>query len=114
MGINFLHGDAGWAYSGFNRFRERLAEGLGFRLRSMQGFGGEDLWLSLQPHPLHALLNHSDCDGDISPEDCRRVAPALRAAVAAWEPTDYDRIQAEALADGMDEAAKAGVPLEFC
>ena len=26
MGIDFSHGDASWSYSGFNRFRKRLAQ----------------------------------------------------------------------------------------
>lgn len=36
------------------------------------------------------LLHHSDCEGDLSPGDCRAVAPALAEAVKAMAP-DGDR-----------------------
>lgn len=98
---------ADWSYSGFNRFRTRLAEvaGLG-ELAQYQGFGGNREWPARALHPLVPLLSHSDCDGELDSEDCSIVGPALRAAVQAWEADDYDRIEAEHLADAMDSAAE--------
>lgn len=34
-------------------------------------------WESLKPSPLHILLSHSDCDGEISPTDCAAIADEL-------------------------------------
>lgn len=114
MGIAFSHGEAGWSYSGFNRFRARLAcDALGVDLFSLRGFGGTTSWNTVKG-PLKPLLTHSDCDGVLSPKECKSVAPALRAAVSAWPEEDYDRVMAQRLADGMVEAAEADEPLEFC
>lgn len=35
-------------------------------------------WELLRPDPLHVLLNHSDCDGDIAPEDATKIADRLQ------------------------------------
>ena len=59
------------------------------------------------------LLNHSDCDGDLTVEECKRVAPRLRELVKDWSDDDYNKIHALALADGMDEAVEHNEPLEF-
>lgn len=34
-------------------------------------------WNCLKPNPLHILLNHSDCDGELSWEDCSAIAASL-------------------------------------
>lgn len=116
MGLDFSHTDAHWAYSGFNRFRTRVAAVLGFDLDRMEGFHGDRSWDSVPSatdEPLIDLLNHSDCDGELTPEQCERIAPRLREAVSLWPADDYDRIKAEMLADGMELAAQSGEPLEF-
>ncbi len=126
MGIDFSHTEAGWSYGGFGRFREALAEYEGIRLRDMAGFCAP--WRGDDPetHPnlswdkvdtaLKPLLNHSDCDGDLSPEECSQIAPRLREVVDALWPdeNDYDRKNGLALAEGMERAAAAGERLEFC
>ena len=35
-------------------------------------------WDSLKPDPLHVLLDHSDCDGDISPFNAAKIADRLQ------------------------------------
>ena len=65
-------------------------------------------------HDIKPLLNHSDCDGVLTPDECRQVAPALRRLVAEWPEDDYDRIHFQLLADGMDEASRKEEDLEFC
>jgi len=98
----------------------RLAAVIGLDLNKMVGFGGRhhgpvgDLpWPSAEKLPLVYLLHHSDCDGELTPEQCRAVAPALRKAVEQWPEDDWDRRKFLQLADGMDAAAEAGEPLEF-
>lgn len=34
-------------------------------------------WSSLKPNPLHHLLYHSDCDGDITWRRCKKIADEL-------------------------------------
>lgn len=113
MGLDFQGSDAHWSYSGFNRFRGRL-----------QSFYGALNWneldtiekarAALPTCPILPLLAHSDCDGELSPEECGQVSPVLRALVAFWPEDDYDRNQAEELCDGMDECVKENTPLIFC
>ena len=119
MGLDFSHTDAHWAYSGFMRFRTRIAATLGINLESMEGFA-RDLRPNQSPVPwdtvdddIKILLYHSDCDGDLSPDECRKIAPRLREIVSPW-PDDHDKQQALLLADGMDRAAKKKEALRFC
>jgi hypothetical protein len=58
------------SYIGFNDFRRAWAEHLGFNLSEMEGLGGSKKWTN---EPLQSFFNHSDCDGEISPEDCKKI-----------------------------------------
>lgn len=113
MGLDFSHGEAHWSYSGFHRFRVELAAAIGVDLDQMQGFGGEISWENVN-NPIIPLLNHSDCDGELSPEECRQIAPKLKEIVSNWPEDDYDRRQAERLAEAMETCANEGDALEFC
>jgi hypothetical protein len=91
---------AHWSYSGFNRFRARLvASELGLNLGQMQGFGGTTPWD--ENHPLTPFLDHSDCDGTLSAEDCQTVAPALSSAIKDWSDDDYDKVMGLKLVNHM-------------
>jgi hypothetical protein len=113
MGLEFEQADASWSYSGFSSFRYRLAEKIGMDLDEMEGFYGKRPF-SDYDDPIIPLLDHSDCEGFISVEDCKRVAPRLRELIGDWDENDYDRQQAEMLANGMDDCVKDNTPLEFC
>jgi hypothetical protein len=106
MGLDFSHGDAHWGYISFNGFRTRLAATTG---RTLESF-----WTGqYNDHPLAPLLNHSDCDGEISPEDCARVAPALKAIMEQWPENDSDRHKGLLLVEAMQECVVKKEPLEF-
>lgn len=107
MGLDTSHDCWHGAYSAFHRWRKEIASVAGLPpLELMEGFyeplnskglpslyyGIEtkdktylkDLderlpikWDCLKPSPLHDLLNHSDCDGEIESEDCGPIADAL-------------------------------------
>ncbi|MFE6500725.1 hypothetical protein [Kitasatospora sp. NPDC057738] len=120
MGLDFSHTEAHWTYTGFMRFRRAIATHEGIDLDQMNGFR---IYGSNQPQipwtavttALRPLLDHSDCDGELSPEECRLVAPRLREVVSAVWPKDcYDRTHGLLLADGMEAAAAAGEQFEFC
>lgn len=112
MGLDFSHTDAHWAYGGFHRFRERLAEHEGFDLGAMVGFGGDRCWDDVTTD-LKPLLNHSDCDGVLTPAECEQVAPRLAGIISTWPADDYDRQHGEALVEGMMRCALNGEELEF-
>lgn len=103
-----------WSYGGFSSFRERLAAGIGIDLVRMRGYGAADAlsWDKIAD-PIAPLLNHSDCEGDLSAEQCRIVSPRLRELVQDW-PDDYDKQNALLLADMMDACVLAGAKLKFC
>ena len=60
------------------------------------------------------LLDHSDCDGGLTPGECTKVAPRLRELVSSWTEDDYDKRHALRLAEGMEEAISEDVIFEFC
>ena len=141
MGLDFSHGGAHWSYSGFMAFRKRLAREIGVDLECMAGFAPDEMVMSLSPEqwtlldlghrpkqfnvswatvndPIVPLLKHSDCDGNLSVEECRTIAPRLRELVRGWSDTPspheaYDKMQALLLADGMEQCAREGRALEF-
>jgi hypothetical protein len=110
-----------WSYGGFNLFRERLAQHIGIDLSSMDGFGGEGDWASVQS-PLRHLLDHSDCEGDLSVEQAAELAPALEKALAEIsEPLapgddvrwDYDVRAGADLVALLRLCVEERVPVEF-
>lgn len=111
MGLDFSHSDAHWTYSGFNRFRIRLADMIGIDLMSMQGFGGPDSWDEIDDD-IKLLLDHSDCDGLLTPDECALVAPRLRELVQDWD-NDYDKRMALELARGLEYCALNDLDMEF-
>lgn len=115
MGLNFRDSDVSWSYSGFNDFRRRLAASIGIDLDEMERFGGDQPWSTVDD-PIVPFLDHSDCEGELTPEECLQVAPRLREIVTAWETesaANWDRSQALELADDMERLGKSGRPLEF-
>ena len=125
MGLDFDNAEAHWAYSGFFRFRQRLAAAIGImNLEQMENFGPMfeqqgpnrplvpwDKWLG---DPIVDLINHSDCDGKLSAKQCAKIAPRLREIIAPWSDDDHDKRQATNLAEGMDWCADNTKPLGFC
>ncbi len=122
MGIDFSHGNAHWSYSGFHHARTRLAAVIGVNLNAMQGFqrsliagdtGQRPISWATVTDEIAPLLYHSDCDGELSPDECRALAPRLKQLVEHWPDDDYDKQKFLELAKGMEEAAAVGEPLVF-
>ena len=76
-------------------------------------------WDSLKPSPLHELLYHSDCDGDIPAENCAAIADALEALIPLLPDGDAGghignwRDKTAQFVAGLRAAAAAGEPLDF-
>jgi hypothetical protein len=103
-----------WSYGGFQRFRRALAKAEGFDLEYMQGFtsfGGrswDEITTDLKP-----LLNHSDADGELTPEECAQVYPRLKEILADWDD-EFDRQAGLNLAECMLTCVAQGTKLVFC
>ncbi len=140
MGLDVSHDAWRGSYGAFNRFRQALAKVIGGSfpphdpewVKECEAEEGEPVnheWWYWEPddfpeehhHAAKVFLCHSDCDGEISPEDCIKVAAWLR--WAAEQLTDegsghLTRMGGYAgaairFAEGAERAAEAGEPLQF-
>lgn len=81
MGLDTSHNCWHAPYSSFNTFRKLLASRIGMVLDNMEGFGGDGKFAAFD-HDIIPLLDHSDCDGEITPADAAKVARGLEAIYA--------------------------------
>jgi len=153
MGLDTTHNAFHGAYSAFNRFRQCVAEAIGgsFPDHYEYGLGGapipvvrngkfgpyrrkpgmeEHRWYwgegySKETHPgLYEFFMHEDCDGEISPEMCVKVADELEALLPAIEALGWNAFGhiardggfvavTQRFIDGCRAAAAEGEPLDF-
>jgi len=113
MGLDFSRSEVHWSYSGFNVFREKLALEIGIELGKMKGFGGNRKWDNIID-PITLFLDHSDCDSELSPNECAKIYPRLLNLVSKWDDEDKDKAKAIRLANNMWECHLEGEPLVFC
>ncbi|MFW6219834.1 MAG: hypothetical protein ACOCZ5_01340 [bacterium] len=116
MGIDFSHGDAHWSYGGFHRFRILIAENCNINLSEMEGFGGTKSWENIDD-PIVPFLYHSDCDGKLSPKECKMIIPRLRELIKMIPEEDqyqYDITMGLELVEGMTLASSCNEDLIFC
>lgn len=121
MGLAFDKSNAQWSYRGFNLFREKLGNQIGIKLFEMAGFkyaegsvlGAPGVSWDGLTDDIVPLLNHSDCDGELTAEECAKVGPRLLQMVADW-PDGHDKENAIELANDMIAIAANGESLEFC
>ncbi|UUV45966.1 hypothetical protein [Bacillus phage vB_BanS-Thrax1] len=59
------------------------------------------------------MLDHSDCDGNLSPEQCGVIAPRLKELVSNWNDDDWDKRKALELAEDMQWCYENNETLEF-
>lgn len=115
MGIDFSHCDASWSYSGFGNFRRRLWNGCGFTGDLYELY--EDQLFKDQirkDHALYPFFDHSDCGGELSPEEMYKIVPVIRTIITVWDDDDYDKIKGLELLKGMCDAINSNENLEFC
>jgi hypothetical protein len=112
MGLDFRESNAQWSYGGFNSFRRRLATQIGINLDDMQCFGGTIPWKTVKD-PIVPFLNHSNCEGTMTPEAMKKVAPRIKALVKDWED-GHDKNNALELAADMLRLSKKNKRLHFC
>lgn len=149
MGLDCSHDAFGGAYSAFNRFRQCVAEAIGGsfpehyqyapggkviedengRLKRKPGLDETRIYFGEGYTPythvgLFIFLAHSDCDGEISAEDCVKVADELEDLIPkidalGWESSGHIERAGGFVAvtkqfiAGCRRAASAGEPLVF-
>lgn len=76
-------------------------------------------WECLKPSPLHELLYHSDCDGEISSDHCNAIADELEKLIPLLPDEEagghigHWRKKTQQFVDGLRAAAISGEPLDF-
>jgi len=146
MGLDTSHDCWHGAYSAFMRWRQKIAEVAGFPpLLLMEGFferadvydpfkeyqekcpNQAELyyaslpisWDALKPNPLHGLLHHSDCEGEIPTEQCGPIADELEKLLPLFPDDDGGghigmwRDKTQKFIDGLRLAASRGEAVEF-
>lgn len=123
MGLDTTHDAWHGPYSAFHRWRKAVASAIGINLDNMRGFSDERVpeveWEALPTDPLHKLLHHSDCDGEIAAVDCGPIADRLEAILDKLPRGDSDfhghgeRDKAVRFIAGLRKAAAAGEAVEF-
>lgn len=78
MGLNTSHGAWDGSYSSFNEWRTEVARHIEMDLQKMAGYKGAEPWDKWKEHPLYPLLYDSDCEGILTPEECKSIAKGLR------------------------------------
>lgn len=134
MGLDTTHECWRGSYSAFMRWRETLAQVAGLPpLELMHGFYtpfGEPMptlyhgplkewsgklqrldkmlpikWGCLKPDPLHKLLHHSDCEGEIEWQDCEAIADSLEKLIPLLPPDSWQQTT-QKFVDGLRLAAR--------
>ena len=78
MGLDTTHNAWHGGYGRFNNFRNWLANCIGINLNDYIGYGANATKeLSSIEHELEPLFNHSDCDGNLDPSDCKKIADGI-------------------------------------
>jgi len=76
-------------------------------------------WDCLKPNPLHELLYHSDCEGEIPAESCAAIADELEKLIPKLSAGDGGghignwRDKTAQFVAGLRAAAAANEPLDF-
>jgi len=112
MGIDFSHGEAHWSYSGFNNFRNKLVEALGYTT-SLNVMYEDGTYTRMQKEPIYPLINHSDCDGDLTVEEMQQILPQLKDIINRWPDGEYDKTRGLYFIEGIEEAISENESLEF-
>lgn len=117
MGLDTSHNAWHGPYSSFNRFRTMIAEKIGIKLEDMEGFGGNKSFSEVN-HPIVPLLDHSDCDGELSVEECKSIVEGIDLILSDFNvKTDEDVYfvrYMKQFSDGCKLAISRNENIQFC
>ena len=83
MGLDTTHNAWHGPYSSFGTWRTWVAKQIGIKLDEMVGYGGDIVWDN--SNSLTPLLNHSDCDGELTVEECKKIEQGLLVVLSRVE-----------------------------
>lgn len=88
MGLDIVKGNTSvriGSYTGFDHFRTELASMVGVDLTQMEGYGGNTQWT--KEEPFYELLDHSDCHGELSVDECKELMKDFQDHYSKLHPT---------------------------
>ncbi len=95
MGLDVSHDAFSGAYSAFNRFRQTVVKAAGGSFPPHDDRTLDDgliyygkTWGVGEKEGLDVFISHSDCDGEIEPEMCSKVADDLEGLLPEIEKLD--------------------------
>ncbi len=93
MGLDTSYNCWNGPYGSFNRFRKSLAEQIGISLDDYIGYGCPNATKELSSinHDIMPLLNHSDCDGELTVMECKKIVKGLNNILKNFN----DKLQAD-------------------
>lgn len=115
MGLDTTHNCWHGPYSSFNEFRRKLALQIGINLDEYIGYSdtGTKHLLDIK-HDIMPLLNHSDCDGELSVEEASRIADGLTDILSGGEKMDhYLKEQITQFRNGCIRAVRRNETIKF-
>jgi len=118
MGLDTSHNCFHGPYSTFNRFRRSLAQQIGIELYDYYGYN-ENGTKNLDDieHDLMPLFNHSDCDGVLTVEECKRIVNGFNQVLENFDDiieADFDfKDRIIKFRDGCLEAIEKNEVVEF-
>lgn len=113
MGLDFNNSEAHWSYGGFAIFRKKLAEKDGIDVWELKEWGGKEECPDI---PMKDFYIHSDCDGELTPQQLEIIVPRFRELLdklRAEDKEDYDVINGYELLRTMEECIKNDESLIF-
>jgi len=113
MGLGFSHGDVHFSYSGFMRFRNKLIETLGYT-HSLESMYKDGTYINMKTEPIYPLINHSDCDGELTVDEMQQMLPQLKCIIKRWPDDDYDKSYGFKFIEGIELAVDENEPMVFC
>lgn len=117
MGLDTSHDAWHGPYSSFNQFRKWLGEKIGINIYEYEGYGDKGTKeLSTIDHDIQPLLDHSDCDGELTWEQCKRVAKGLKLIIDETPESEHKDWRYQAALNfrkGCIKAANARQAIDF-
>lgn len=65
------------SYTSFKNLREFVAKKIGITLSEMEFFGGKKRWVDTELDSIHLFFSFRDCEGDLDPHFCGKLARGL-------------------------------------
>lgn len=89
MGLDTTHNAFQGAYSSFMRFRKGLvSHSMKMNINDFEGYDGNVPYSKIENEGLRRIVNQSDCEGEISPQDCKKIADYLESVIPELDEGD--------------------------